>query len=308
VEEGGHDPAALRIENRRTVAGGVVVDCGLYAEGGLRAGLWLAEVCLAGLASVSVTHRLFGNRQWPHVEVWTDFPVEACLLSQYAGWQISLSDYFAMASGPMRAAVAQEELFDRLGYRERASRVVGVLETSQLPDDAVVRYVAEAAGVAPDRVTLLSAPTSSPAGNLQVVARSVETALHKLFELEFDVQRVRSACGIAPLPPVAQDDLTGIGRTNDAILYGGCVTLWVTGDDASLRKIGPKVPSESSSSFGRPFLEIFDAAGRDFYQIDPHLFSPAVIVFQNIETGRVHCFGQTRPDVLTTSFGLPEPP
>ena len=41
----------------------------------------------------------------------------------------------------------------------------------------------------------------------------------------------------------------------------------------------------------------------DFYKIDPHLFSPAEITFQNIHTGRVHTFGQLTPGILARSFG-----
>ncbi len=151
---------------------------------------------------------------------------------------------------------------------------------------------------------LLAARTASLAGNLQVVARSVETSLHKLFELGFDVWRVRSAIGIAPLPPVASDDFAGIGRTNDAILYGGRVTLMVRGDDDSIAAIGPQVPSSGSAMFGKPFAEVFEDAGRDFYKIDPHLFSPAEVVFQNLDTGRVHVFGHVAPEVLKRSFGM----
>ncbi|MGH7127431.1 MAG: methenyltetrahydromethanopterin cyclohydrolase, partial [Planctomycetaceae bacterium] len=163
---------------------------------------------------------------------------------------------------------------------------------------------AEKCGVAPQNVTLCVAPTASQAGNVQVVARSVETAMHKLYELGFDVWRVESGYGVAPLPPVAADDMTGIGRTNDAILYGGRVTLWVRGDDDSIAETGPQVPAAASDAYGKPFLEIFEEAGRDFYKIDPHLFSPAEIVFQNLDSGRVHRFGRTNHAVLVKSFGL----
>jgi methenyltetrahydromethanopterin cyclohydrolase len=158
--------------------------------------------------------------------------------------------------------------------------------------------------VGEEQVALLVAPTSSLAGTMQIVARSVETALHKLLELDFDVTRIDSACGVAPLAPVAADDLTAIGRTNDAILYGGSVTLWVTGDDESIRALGPRVPASGSPLHGRPFLEIFREAGSDFYKIDPQLFSPAEIIFQNVETGNVHHFGSINEDVLRLSFGL----
>ncbi len=151
-------------------------------------------------------------------------------------------------------------------------------------------------------MTLLAAPTASLAGGLQVVARSVETALHKLAELKFDLTRLVSAHGTAPLPPVADNDLAAIGRTNDAILYGARVVLYVTGDDSSLESIGPQVPSSSSRDYGEPFAAIFARYNNDFYAVDPHLFSPAEVVFQNIETGRVHAFGQLDPGVLIRSF------
>jgi methenyltetrahydromethanopterin cyclohydrolase len=286
------------------VAGGRVFDFGIAAEGGLGAGLALAQICTAGLADISFVPGEIDGCGWPHVTVATDLPVAACLFSQYAGWQIGVEKFFAMGSGPMRAAAAREELFKKLDYRETPEAVVGVLEGAKLPTPAVFQWIAEKTGVPAERTTLLIARTASAAGNFQVVARVVETALHKLFELGFDVTRIRSASGTAPLSPVARDDLGGIGRTNDAILYGGRVTLWVRGDDESIEKIGPHVPAMASSCFGEPFLKIFEQAGHDFYKIDPHLFSPAEIVFQNLDSGRVHHFGRTIPGILRQSFGL----
>lgn len=293
--------AQLGLVVSSTSNGTRIIDAGINARGGINAGLLLADLCLSRLGTVQVTTDAAG---FPGVQVTTDAPVTACLQSQYAGWRISVDKYFAMGSGPMRALAAREELFEKLPIDEQSDVAVGVLETSQLPDDSVTSYVAERCGIPPDKLTLLVAPTASVAGTIQVVARSVETAMHKLFELGFDVRRVRSGFGTAPLPPVAKDDLAGIGRTNDAILYGGCVTLWVDGDDDSLAGIGPKVPSSAAECHGRPFLEIFKEAGYDFYRIDPLLFSPAEIVFHNVTTGSAFRFGQREPDVLRESFGI----
>lgn len=291
----------LRIEAVDTPVGGII-DFGVEAEGSLGAGLALAEICSAGLLEIKLSPGELDGVGWPQLFVSTDAPLEACLLSQYAGWQINVGKFFAMGSGPMRAAAFKEDLFEDVGYKETAERVVGVLEASKLPGPPVIEYIAEACGVEQKHVALAVAPTASMAGNLQIAARSVETAMHKLFELGFDVSRVESGCGWVPLPPVAADDLTGIGRTNDAILYGGRITLIVTGDDESLVELGRKVPSSSSPVFGKPFLEIFEAASRDFYKIDPQLFSPAEVTFHNIETGSVFHYGQTRPDILRKSF------
>jgi methenyltetrahydromethanopterin cyclohydrolase len=281
-----------------------ILDFGVRAEGGLDAGQALAEICMAGLGWVSLQAADLFDSSWPHVFVTTDHPVAACLLSQYAGWQVQVEKFFAMGSGPMRAAYAREPLFNRLDYREEPGEVVGVLEGRKLPDASVIRFLCERTGVTSDRLRLLVAPTASQAGTVQIVARSIETALHKLFELDFDVRQIKSACGNAPLPPVAADDITAIGRTNDAILYGARVMLWVRGDDAALAALGPKVPANSSPAFGKPFIQVFEQAGRDFYKIDPHLFSPAEITFCNLDTGKVQRFGKVQPEILRTSFGL----
>jgi methenyltetrahydromethanopterin cyclohydrolase len=240
------DALALRAEECRISAhsiegGGRCIDCGIAVRGGLLAGIELARVCMADLAAVTVVPGSLGERPCPVVQVVTDHPVTACLASQYAGWAISEGKYFAMGSGPMRAAAAREPIFARIGHREESPAAVGVLETRKPPPPAVVAKIAEACHVPASAVTLLAAPTASLAGGLQIVARSVETALHKLAELGFDLSRVQSGLGTAPLPPVAAGDLEAIGRTNDAILYGARVVLWVSGDDDSLRAIGPQV-------------------------------------------------------------------
>lgn len=293
---------ALRVAVSTNALGARIIDAGVQAPGGMAAGLLLARACLADLGSVEIVP---GNAQlWPGpaVQVRTDHPVAACLASQYAGWQLAAGKFFAMGSGPMRAAAKKEKLFAQLPVVESADRVVGVLETGKLPPDEIGAKIAQDCGVAPERVTLLAARTASIAGSLQVVARSVETALHKLHEVGFAIERVEHGYGTAPLPPIAGNDLAAIGWTNDAVLYGGEVTLWVRGDDDSLAEIGPRVPSSASGDYGEPFGQIFSRYQGDFYKIDPLLFSPASITFVNLDTGRTQRFGQTNADVLRRSF------
>jgi methenyltetrahydromethanopterin cyclohydrolase len=292
----------LRIAVQTTSNGARILDCGVKALGGLQAGLALARVCLAGQADVSLVPGEVLSIACPVVQVTTDQPVLACMAAQYAGWQIAVGKFFAMGSGPMRAAYGKEELFDHIPGREQAPVAVGVLETRKLPDDAVVDYLCAALNLPPAKLTLLTAPAASMAGNLQVVARSLETALHKLHELKFDLGQVVSGLGSAPLPPVAHDELHAIGRTNDAILYGGRVVLWVRADDELLAEIGPRVPSSASPDHGSPFAAIFKSYDHDFYKIDPMLFSPAEVVFCNLKSGRSHAFGRIAPDVLRRSF------
>ena len=294
--------AALRIAVATTAGGARVIDCGVKTQGGLQAGLALARVCMAGQAEITLAPGDAAGVACPSVVVNTDAPVLACMASQYAGWQIAVGKFFAMGSGPMRAAYGKEELFEHIPGKESAPVAVGALETRKLPDDAVIDHLSQALNLAANKITLLAAPAASQAGNLQVVARSLETALHKLHELKFDLNQVVSGFGSAPLPPVAKDELTAIGRTNDAILYGGRVTIWVQAEDDQLAEIGPKVPASASSDYGAPFASIFARYNNDFYKIDPMLFSPAEIVLCNLKSGRSFAFGRTKMDVLDRSF------
>ncbi len=275
------DAEPLRASVQITSSGARVVDCGVESPGGLMAGVRLAEICLAGMARISIVAAPSELGRGPALQVATDHPLRACIGAQYAGWQVAPGKYFAMGSGPMRAAAGTEAVLRKYGLVERATCAVGVLETATLPTDEVCRYLATAAQVSPDRLIVFVARTSSVAGTAQVVARSVETALHKLEELGFDLRQVEAGYGLAPMPPCGGDDLTAIGRTNDAILYGGEVMLWVRAADSEIEAIGPRAPSSASRDYGQPFQELFELAGRDFYRLDPLLFSPATVTFVN---------------------------
>lgn len=280
------------------IGGARVIDCGGAVAGGLHAGLQLARVCTAGLAEISLNAGADG----PEIQVYSDDPIRACLTSQYAGWQIKTANFFAMGSGPMRAAAGREALFKDIPGREQPPCAVGVLESRKHPTEEVVAFIVSQLPTSAEKLTLAVAPASSMAGTVQVVARSLETALHKLHELKFDLHQVVSGFGVAPLPPVAADEGKAIGWTNDAILFGGRVVLWVRADDELLDQVGPKVPSSASRDYGAPFADIFKRYNGDFYKIDPMLFSPALVEFRNLKTGKVHRFGKTAPDLLQKAF------
>lgn len=303
ADEVERNAARLRVTVAK-VAGARVIDCGGAVQGSLAAGLLMARACLADLGEVAYVPCPIPEVGGPAVQVTTDDPVRACLASQYAGWQVSAGKFFAMGSGPMRALAAREELFQHIPGKEQAPVAVGVLETHKHPTEEVVAAIVAKLPPVAEHLTLLVAPTTSIAGTTQIVARSVETALHKLHELKFDVTQIVSGYGVAPLPPVAADFAHAIGRTNDAILYGGKVTLWVRADDEVLAHVGPKVPSAASKDHGAPFAEVFARYNGDFYKIDPLLFSPAEVELRNLKTGKCHRFGKTEPTLLRKSFGL----
>jgi len=302
---------SLGVTVQSAACGACLVDCGVESGGGVEAGVLMARAAMADLGTVRVerpgpspaAEPLWPGCDRPVVAVASGCPVAACLGAQYAGWKVKAPGYFAMASGPIRAAIGREDLFDHIGLRERAECAVGLLESASLPPDDVCRSLAEAAGVSPERLVLLVARTSSTAGTVQVVARSLETALHKLHDLRFDLRRIRRGSGRAPLPPTTgTDDLRAIGVTNDAILYGGHVVLEVAGDDADLVALGPRMVSSASPDYGAPFATLFARAGGDFYALDPALFAPAVVELVNVDTGRHHRFGRLAPEIVQGSF------
>ena len=246
---------------------------------------------------------------WPfQVSVSTSDPVAACLASQYAGWSLSHGEgegsYFAMASGPGRARAAREELFHELTYTdEEALQGIFVLETDRTPPDELIDRVAADCGLAPAALTFILTPTTSLAGAVQITARVLEVAMHKVHALGFPLPRVRDGLGGAPLPPPSPDFLTAMGRTNDAILFGGEVQLFVTGPEPEAGDLAAKLPSSASRDFGKPFARIFKDAGHDFYRIDPMLFSPARVMVTCLDTGRTFAAGRLAPDLLAQSFG-----
>jgi methenyltetrahydromethanopterin cyclohydrolase len=293
----------LRIAVTRLPSGARVIDAGVNVPGGIGAGIGLANLCMAGLGNISVDSLLIGDTPYVGVRVWTDHPVVACVASQYAGWAIKVEKYFAMASGPLRAhARVETELFEKLGYSERADRGVLVLEGRTLPDDAVANHVARKARLDPSAITFAIAPTASLAGSVQVTARSVETGLHKMDAVDFDFTRVINGIGTAPIAPVAKDDLRAIGRTNDCILYGGEARFMIDASDAELEDLARKLPASSSSDYGTPFVEIFERYEGDFYKIDKHLFSPGEVWLTSATSGRTFHGGKLDPGVLRKSL------
>jgi methenyltetrahydromethanopterin cyclohydrolase len=300
------DAAALRLAVSQEKGGPRLIDVGAGALGSIEAGRRIAEICLGGLGQVAVGPAGPIGR-WPFsIFVKTVDPLLACLGSQYAGWSLKSeaedSSFFALGSGPGRAAAAVESLFGELGYRDVSDRIVLVLESETAPPPDVVNRVAQDANVSPDAITFIYAPTQSLAGSTQVVARVLEVALHKVHALGFPLERIVDGLGSAPLAPPTPDFVQAMGRTNDAIIYGGQVHLFVRGADTDARHLAEALPSTTSRDYGAPFGEIFARLKGDFYAIDSHLFSPAEVIVTAIDSGRSYRGGQLAPDLVDASF------
>ena len=178
-----------------------------------------------------------------------------------------------------------------------------VLETDRHPPAALAEKVSRDCGVAPERVTLVLTPTGSLAGVVQIAARVVEVALHKAHEIGFPLDAIVDGAGSTPLPPPIDDALAAMGRTNDTILFGGQVQLFVSCEDARAEDLANRLPSRNSKDYGKPFAQVFRDYDFDFFRIDPMLFSPARVAVTVLDSGRTFHAGRLDAELLERSFG-----
>ncbi|EIC31172.1 methenyltetrahydromethanopterin cyclohydrolase [Methylomicrobium album] len=302
----------LRVAVETLDNGCTIIDAGIKVPGGLEAGRIIAEICLGGMGTVTLSHSPY-TAHWPlTVNVHTGNPVLGCLGSQYAGWSLSHEKYYALGSGPARAMAAKikdgneepvEELYKELGYRDSFDSTVLVIENDAVPPPAIVEKVAAACKVDPGKLTVIVTPTSSLAGGLQVVARVLEVAMHKAHALHFPLENIVDGFGSAPLCPPHPNFVKAMGRTNDAILFAGQVHLFVKGSDEAAEKLANELPSSTSKDYGKPFAEIFKHYEYDFFKIDPMLFSPASVIVTAVESGKSFRAGKLDNALLDQSFG-----
>ncbi|MFP8954411.1 methenyltetrahydromethanopterin cyclohydrolase [Natrialbaceae archaeon A-arb3/5] len=276
-----------------------VLDFGLEFDGGIEAGLLLTEIQTAGMATVSHDLGELGDAPMPFVELTTDQPALALLCSQKASWELTTDDFEGLGSGPARALVAEETEFRRVGYTDAFDLTALAVETDESPTEAAAEQVADLAEVETSGVFLLVYPTASLAGSLTNAARTAELATFRLAELGYDPRDVVSATGRAPVAPVPADEQVAIGRTNDAVAYGGTAHLTVR-EDAD---VFDSVPSTAGEAHGRPFAEIFDDLDWEFDEVPSDLFAPAQVTV-DVLGGPTETYGETNEELLVDSFDL----
>ncbi len=301
------DAAMLRLEVTRMDNGVTLIDAGIESDGGLEAGRRIAEICMGGMGTVTLTHSAV-TPAWPlRVNVHATDPVLSCLGSQYAGWSLSHGKgkeaFYALGSGPARSLCVKEPLFKELDYRDRADATVLVMEVDKQPPLELLDNIATDCNINPSDLTVILTPTSSLAGGLQVVARVLEVAMHKAHQIDFPLEHILDGSGSAPVPPPAPDFMTAMGRTNDAILFAGQVHLFVKGPDEVAEKLAHDLPSSTSRDYGKPFAQVFKEHESDFFKIDPMLFSPASVMVTAVTSGRTFRTGKMDEDLLARSFG-----
>ncbi len=297
---------ALRIGIEKLSNGTMVIDAGIKVPGGLEAGRLVGEICLGGLGHVRFGSSSNFNYWRTTIDVYSSNPVIACLASQYAGWSLSHGEgkekFMALGSGPARALGSNEPLFEELGYRDQCDHAIMVIEVDKNPPAELADEIAERCDVKAENLTIILTPTSSLAGSVQVVARSLETSLHKAHEIHFPLEKIIDGFATAPVAPPHTDFVKAMGRTNDSILFGGEVHLFVNAENDEAEELAQKLPSSSSKDYGKPFADIFKDSGYDFYKIDPLLFSPAKVTVSSLKTGKSFHAGKLDEELLDQSF------
>jgi methenyltetrahydromethanopterin cyclohydrolase len=290
----------------KTSRGATIVDAGMRAKGGFQAGKIVTEICMGGCGKAEITSRKYGELELPSIFIYTDHPAIATLGSQFAGWQIKEGEYFAIGSGPARAlALKPKEIYEKIGYKDHFDKAAVVLETGKHPPEKLIDRLTQECHISPENLAVILTPTASIAGATQVSGRIVETGIHKLSKLGFNPNMILYAWGCAPIPPIHPKFAQAMARTNDAILYGG-ISYYVVEyhNEEELAKIVEKAPSKASKDYGKPFIEIFKEAKYDFYKIDPNLFAPAMIIVNNMKTGKVFKAGEINVEILRKSLCL----
>lgn len=289
--------------------GATIIDCGVNVEGSFKAGELYTKVCLGGLADVgiSIPGDLSDKFALPSVKIKTDFPAISTLGAQKAGWSVSVGDFFALGSGPARAlALKPAETYEEINYEDDAKIAILTLEADVLPGDDVADAIAKDCNVDSKDVYLLVAPTSSLVGSIQIAGRVVENGTYKMLEaLHFDVTKVKHAAGIAPIAPIDPDGLKAMGKTNDAVLFGGRTYYYVESEEGDdIAEVAAKLPSSAADGYGKPFFDVFKEAEFDFYKIDKGMFAPAEVVINDLRTGKLYKEGYVNVDLLKKSFGI----
>jgi methenyltetrahydromethanopterin cyclohydrolase len=299
----------LNISVSKLNNGATIIDCGVDVSGSLKAGEYYTKICLGGLAEVgiSIPGDLSESFALPSVKIKTDFPAISTLGAQKAGWSVSVGDFFALGSGPARAlAKKPAETYEEIDYEDEADIAILTLESDNLPGEDVAEAIANDCAVSVANVYLLVAPTSSLVGSIQIAGRVVENGTYKMLEaLDFDVKKVKYAAGIAPIAPIDPDGLKAMGKTNDAVLFGGRTYYYIESEENDdIKALADNLPSSAADGYGKPFFDVFKEAEFDFYKIDKGMFAPAEVVINDLRTGELFRAGYVNVDLLKKSFGL----
>lgn len=307
-------PEALGVEVSRFPCGSTLIDMGQRARGSWQAGRYFTLVTVGGLGDVSFESFMLAAApstaaepsttvRLPAVRLMVDRPMEACMGCQVAGWRLVDEPDAPILAGPARTLNTPPDYHVRLsGYRDHAHEGVVTVQMSRPVTDDMALVMAKACDLAPENLFILASRHACLVSTIQVPARGIETAMHRLALEGFDLGCIQHAFCTGPIPPLVDDELSSMGRINDALYYGGEVFLYVDASDDLLEMVVPKVVSEVSPLARRSFAELYRDAGYDFHAIPLDAHTPAVLHMTNVNSGRTFSAGHFDYEVLQRSF------
>ncbi len=296
-------PEALGVEVSRLPCGSTLIDMGQRARGSWQAGRYFTLVTVGGLGDLSFESFQLGAARLLAVRLMVDRPLEACMGCQVAGWRLVDEPDAPILAGPARTLNNPPDYHVRLsGYRDHAHEGVVTVQMSRPVTDDMALVMAKACDLAQENLFIMASRHACLVSTIQVPARGIETAMHRLALEGFDLGRIQQAFCTGPIPPLVDDELSSMGRINDALYYGGEVSLYVDAADEILEPLVPTVVSEVSPLARRSFAELYRDAGYDFHAIPLDAHTPAVLHMTNVKSGRTFSAGRFDYEVLQRSF------
>ena len=283
------------------IAEATIIDCGINTEGSFSAGLLFSKISLGGLAKVQLKLPILDDNSILTVQVDTSYPVLSTLGCQAASWNINKGDFFGMTCGPGRAlALKPSKIYKLLDYKDENDKAILCIESDQLPNEEVIQYLAEKCQVEKKNLFILMIKTACLVEYVQMAARAIELGVFRLVEqLGYPKERILHAVGTGIIPPMSLDNDLSNDRVNNALIYGTKLYLIIKSEqDDNLPELIKKIPSNSSSSYGKKFLELFNEAGKDFAKFDLTLLAPTEIIINDIRTGKIYHEGKINLDLI----------
>ncbi|MBN1330531.1 MAG: methenyltetrahydromethanopterin cyclohydrolase [Candidatus Heimdallarchaeota archaeon] len=265
-----------------TINDATVIDCGINTEGSIDAALLFIKISLGGLATIQPSYPK-GNDDLSYIEIQvaTNQPVLATLGCQAASWNIAKGNFFGMACGPGRAlAQKPSKIYKLLNYQEEHKTAILCIESDILPSDEIIDYLAEKCNVERRNLVLLMIKTACIVEYFQMAARAIELGIFRMVEqLNYPKDKILSAVGTGLVAPFSTDREISNDRVNNALIYGTRFDLIIKAidDNHNIAELINKIPSKSSTFFGKSFLEVFNEAGKDFANFDLSLLAPTEV-------------------------------
>jgi methenyltetrahydromethanopterin cyclohydrolase len=291
------DELGLKVSKLKN--GTTIIDAGIDAPGGLRAGVIISQLSLGGLSEVRLTEELYDDLSLNSIYVATDLPHIAVLCSQYplfGEYAVEVDGYSPLVSGPFRALMREpKEIFEKIKYRDNAKVGSLILQADEYPKEKYVEHVAKKGGISPKNLHLIMMPTQCIARSVDVAARVIETSMWRLTQvLGYDFRKVKFMTGLAPIAPIYPDIWKRLGITPDDMdHFCGHVSFGVNpAKDDDLEALAKNMVVESTAANGKPFFEILKEHDLSFHNIPREIYAVAKATIYDLKTGRMYRAGK----------------